>query len=202
MIHLLSRSPRRVKCKQVKDPARNKAQGPSTTVVKERRKSYPVSEVSLTKQEELALVEIRQAQAKPITLSSDGVAAFEAFRGKAFIGVYRSTSVQRLGVTEHRRDGVAGAPLPMPPAQWDRAQALAAHQATLNKLNRRAPDPQLAAKARAERAKQRAAPVIAALMLHRSLGRKCCAHVASLTGERVAYVRRIYRECVHDAYCR
>ncbi len=201
MIHLLNRSPRRVRCKQVKDPARNKAQGPSTTVVKERRRSYSVSEVPLTNQEELALAEIRKAQAKPIAMSSDDVVAFEAFRGKANIGDYRSTSVQRNGVTAFRRKGVSGNSLPMPPAQWDRAQALAAHQATLNKLNRRAPDPRLAAQARAEKAKKRATPVIEALKLHHSLGHRRCAHVASITGEPIAYVRRIYRECVHDAYC-
>lgn len=201
MIDLLGRAPRRVKCKREKETARNKAPGPSTIIETERRRSYPVSETPLTSQEELALAAIRKVQADPVALSSDAVAAFEAFRGKAYIGDYRSISVERKHVTTYRRKGVAGAPLPMPPAQWDRAQALAAHQATLNKLNRRAPDPELARRARAERARQRGAPVIAALMLHLSLGRKRCAHVASITGERIEYVRRICREYVHDAYC-
>jgi hypothetical protein len=67
----------------------------------------------------------------------------------------------------------------------------------LNNLRKRLLGPQAAASARAALAVTRAAPVQAALQLHKHMGHKKCAYVARLTGEPVAYVRRVLRESVY-----
>jgi hypothetical protein len=196
MIRWLQRPPRIVPNKDVPAPSRKNAkQAPEKVADRVRRKSWPLKPGPLCPNEDVVLAAMRAAQAQPAPLSAEEEATFAAFQGRGDIGNYRPVEVERDGKIAYRRPGQPGAPLPLPPAEWDLRQLMETHRrSTFPKAKRQAPDPRLGARARDAKAKIRATPVIEALARYVGPSHKCCKVVAAETGERIAYVRRIRRE--------
>lgn len=163
---------------------------------KYRRKSHKIGPEPLSQHEDAALLAMRAAHTHPKALNETEAKAFARFRATANVATYKSA---RLSVDPvvYRRAG-NGAKLPMSPVEWDARQALAAFRVRLTKAFRRAPDSALGASARRVTADARANRVLQLYERFKARGRSCAALIARELNEKVAYVRRILRENVHD----
>jgi len=163
---------------------------------KYRRKSHEIGPEPLSQHEDAALLAMRAAHKGQNVLDEAEPQAFARFRATANVATYKSARLSQDPIV-YRRAG-NGADLPMSPVEWDARQALAAFRVRLSKAFQRAPDSALGVSARRVTADARAIRVLNLYERFKARGRSCAALIARELNERVAYVRRILRENVHD----
>lgn len=141
---------------------------------------------------------MRLALSKSKTLSASEALAFLEFRQTPVIRRSQSLWRVRRGKAAFRRQGVAGADLPYPPAEWDYRRAVKHHEVITTPGQREVPDPMLGVRARQGKADVRAQRVLALYPQYRHRGCHAVGLIARKLGEHDHYVRRILQKNGHD----
>lgn len=141
---------------------------------------------------------MRLALRQPNTLTASEALAFLAFRQRAVIRRSKSVWRVRRGEAAFRRQGVAGADLPYPAAEWDYWQAVKCYDAITTPEQREVPDPMLGVAVRQGKADVRAQRVLALYPQYRHRGCHAAGLIARKLGEQDRYVRRTLQKNGHD----